>query len=489
MGSGSHFFKSFFTDSSSHQKAEGPEKDNADIILLISDEDEDVDVDVTTEQKTDPLKDVRVPPSQLKRSEEAAAVKTREGINSYSDDKWLHLIRKYFCVSVDTTHIQHAVQACSHTPYCLYLYLRVELEGDWSTSVVLIGYLDQNLGVSVVTPLFTLQMSVDSSDTENSADMGEIRAASDARLLIDGLRKVNLNLSNVAVFHCNAPHPGASREFVSQLRAYNPRLISLCGLPGMAARACQAGLLASFPHVVDLIKDIHHHYSTCSSINDSLKELFAESYNPACPAAAQCLFIIHAVQKMVGCWRDLVDYFKSLRESEDADRIRIRLMDHKVRLHFLFLSHTLEPIRALQELQEHGIADLVVELHLASMLVHSYSNSILRAPATTRFARSREVHLLYNENELLPVTEINVGSVATDFLWATPVVDLGERDRTRFLLDAQTFYKEALQSLVESIPEQLGEVALRNIDKLLKQPESVDVRLFIMFLLFLLLLN
>ncbi|GAA6229485.1 uncharacterized protein LOC108873305 [Lates japonicus] len=484
--------------------AEEPRKEreavnrNEDVIIMISDDEDDV-VDVTMERKTEKMeitvKENCAQEQEIKRAEQTGAAVDKG--SQAGSDTLLHFIRKYCCDDVDAdstlsintdisgslvsyiqspSHQKDIIQACSHTPYCLYLYRGVDLGGGQSTSVVLIGYFDQNSGVSVVRLLHTLQMSADAHTT---ADMDSITvthtAESDAHLLIETLKKTGLSLSNLAVFYCNAPHPEGSKVFVSQLQAFNPRLVSLCGLREMAGRACQSGLLASFSGVVDLVRDIHQHYSTSPSVNDSLKVLFAgDSYNPSHPISAQCLFIISSVQKMVSSWRDLVDYFKSLRKTEDADRIRTQLMDYKVKLHFLFLSHMLEPLRALQELQDYNTAEVTVELQLTSMLIHNFAANILRPSVAERFVRRRDLHLLHKMNELLPATEVNIGPSARDFLWATAVVDLGEQERSDFQKGAVAFYKAALQSLVQSIPEQLGDVALRNIATVLKRPKDIN---------------
>ncbi|CAK6978202.1 uncharacterized protein LOC128357722 [Scomber scombrus] len=438
-------------------------------------------VEVTMEEKMETTVKEECVKSQ--RTEQAKAAGSRFDSSNTS----LRLIRKYsnFITNTDAqasailspNSLSDTIQACLRVPYCLYLFVGVELDAGQSTSVVLIGYHDQNSGIGAVRLLDTLQMSVDTVDLQTSADITVIQTSdSDARLLIQTLKKFGLSLSNISVFYCDAPHPGVSQVFVSQLQAFNPRLVSLCGLPGMVGRACQAGLLASFSCVVDLIKDIHRHYSTCLSVDNSLKVLFTgfHCFNPSRSISAQYLFIVCTVQNMVNSWRDLVEYFKSLKQAEDAERIRAQLMDAKVKLHFLFLSHALEPLRALQQLQQHGTADVAVELQLISMLVNSYAASILRPSVAERFLRKRDVALLRNQKELLPMTEVDIGSRAMDFLWATAVVDLGEQERDDFMKDAVDFYKAALQSLVESIPEHLGDVALRNIGTVLKHPENIN---------------
>ncbi|XP_026222633.1 uncharacterized protein LOC113166723 isoform X2 [Anabas testudineus] len=481
-----------------HQKEETLEKledlnGRADVII-ISDDENDV-VAVMVEQNVDKMettmKDNCAQSEEIKILEEAIAVDSgSQGSVLYSNDTLLGFIRRYCSDSVDTNsatilspnHPEDIIQACSHTPYCLYLYMGVELGGGQSTSVILVGYLDHSSGVSVVRLLHTLQMSVDTIDPQTSADMNNDtitvthRAHSDALCMIEQLKKIGLALSNLAVFYCNAPHPGGSQVFVSQLQAFSPMLVSLCGLPGMAERACRSGLLSSFSCVVDLVRDIHHHCSTCPFVNDSLKEVFAdqESYSQSLLASEQCLFIIRSVKNMVSSWSDLVNYFKSLSEAEDVDRIRTQLMDFKVKLQFLFLFHTLEPLQALQELQQYGPANVAMELQLTSRLICSYAFSILRPSVAERFLSRRDPHLLHNEKDLLPTTEVNVGSRAKDFLQSTTVMNLGEKERRNFLKAAVTFYKASLESLVQSIPEQLGDMALRNIGTLLEHPENIN---------------
>ncbi|KAK5863953.1 hypothetical protein PBY51_000934 [Eleginops maclovinus] len=378
------------------------------------------------------------------------------------------------------THHKDIIKACSSSPYCLYLYVDVELGIEKNTNVVLVGYFDQNSGVSVVKPLLTLQMSGSIADLPTSEDADRIHtvhthAETDAGLLIEALERYDLCLPNAAVFYCNAPNLGLSRVFVAHLQAFNQKIISLCGLPGMASRACQAGLLASFKCVVDLIRDIHYHFYTCPSVSDIVKGLFAEKYyNPSLPISAQCLFIIHACQKMVDSWRLLVEYFKSLMQVEDVARIKAQLIDYKIHLRIIFLAHILEPIRALEELQESGKASVPVELKLTSMLMRSFAASLLRPFATEQFLKKRDLLLLRTSTELLPVTELQVGSCAKEFLWATAVVDLGEAERRDFLKDAAAFYTAALESFVESLPQHLGDVALNNIGRVLNHSEKIN---------------
>uniref|UniRef100_A0A8C3G0D2 DNA (cytosine-5-)-methyltransferase n=1 Tax=Cyclopterus lumpus TaxID=8103 RepID=A0A8C3G0D2_CYCLU len=455
--------------------------------LVISDDDDDVTMELETQKRETTEKEE---PPQVKVEQAKAAVdKGNEG----SSDTLLRFIRRYCSdtghthlnTSTDTqvsvpsvsailspTHPTDIIMACSRTPYCLYLYVGVELGGGQKTSVVLVGYFDKSLGASVVRPLLTLQMSVDAVDQQTVAEKSTDNT--DACLLIETLKKCDLVLYKVVAFYCNAPNPGMSRAIELMLQAFNPKLVSLCGLTGMATRACQAGLLASFSCVVDLIRDIRHNYDTYPPVCGSLKGLFSEPYNPSLPISAQCLFTTHAVQRIVGSWRPLVDYFKSLKQAQDTDRIRTQLMDHKVKLRFIFLSHMLEPLQALQKLQQCG-TNVAMELQLTSMLVHTYAANILRPCVAECFTRKRDLSLILNWAKRLPIKEVRVGARAREFLWATAVVDLGEEERRDFLKDASTFYEAALKCLVESLPGHLGEVALTNINAVLKHSENIKM--------------
>nr|XP_040049551.1 uncharacterized protein LOC120829486 isoform X2 [Gasterosteus aculeatus aculeatus] len=457
-----------------------PQKDklienSPDVIVVISDEDDDV-MDLTAEEETETQKTTVEEDSKDKRVTQAVAAMQKG--SGRSDDTLLRFVKRYRHTSGDSqvsgpilspNHPTDIVMACSRVPYSLYLYVGVELGGGQNTSVVLVGYFDQSSGVSVVKPLLTLQLSVDAVDKpQTTADAVPNAAAADARLLIEKLKKCGLLLSKVVTFYCNAPHPGVSRVFVSMLQAYNPKLMSLCGLPDVAERACQAGLLASFSCVVDLVRDIHDLLHTYPPVSDDLKGLFLEPYNPSRPV--QVLFTTHSVQRIASSWRPLVDYLKSLKQADE--RIRTQLMDHKVKLRFIFLSHMLEPLQALQKLQECGTS-VVAEVQLTAMLVRFYATNLLRPSVAEHFFTMRDVRVLQDGTKLLPITEVQVGARAREFLWATAVVDLGEQERRDFLKDAATFYKAALECLVESLPRHLGEVVLTNIYTVLKHSGSI----------------
>ncbi|XP_029361483.1 uncharacterized protein LOC115045764 [Echeneis naucrates] len=463
------------------------------VVIMISDDEGDVGKEQETEKMTITVKGGCKESQTMMKEEQAEA--TVDG-----DDAFLSFIRKYCCDNVGTStasdvsdlsvsstlrhpHQEEIVKTCSRIPYCLYLYMGVELARGWRTSVVLIGYFDQNSGASVVKLLNTLQLSVDTAEPQTSAgtDTNNPTSAnvtySDIRLLIQMLRNSGLVLSNLCVFYCDSPRPEVSQMFVSHLKIYNPMLVSLCGLPGIAERALQSGLLASFSGVLDLVRDIHNHYITHSA-NDILKELFTNtvSYNPSHPISEQCLFISCTVQKMVNSWKALLEYFKASSQTE-AKLIRAQLMNHRVKLQFIFLAENLQPLQAIQRLQQSSSAEVAVEFQLVSILIQTYAVKIFQPSAAVYFLKRRDLQLLCNEKALFSMVDMKVGSRVREFLRTTTIVDLGEQDRTNFFKSAMAFYKAALQSLAQSLPEQFGDLALRNIATALKNPVFKDYKL------------
>lgn len=448
----------------------------AEVIVCISDDEEEA-VEGMMEQVETVVKEESVQVEQESRNRQDVSWDEGAVLTSFirrycrdntdtNCDTWEHSLPPIF----SRTHPKDIIEACSQTPYCLYLFVGVELGGGRSTSVLLIGYWDQSSGLSVLRLLHTLQLSVDTGGTHS--------ANTDARFLVDTLQKFVLPLSNLVAFYCDAPFPLMSHTFESTLQALCPGMLSLCGLPGIAGRALQAGLSGSFRCVFSLIEDIHHHYSTQSSDNNSLKEVFAgsESYNPSHPVSANCLFIINTVQRIAGSWRQLLDYFKSLSGEKDAGRITDQLMDHKVKLYFLFLFQALEPLRALEELQQSDAADLAGQLQLTCSLLRSYSASILQPQFAKMFLKTWSTLHLRCLHKLLPEEDVNIGSRARDFLWATAVVDLAEPDRVEFMQSAVAFYQSALVTLVRSVPRELGNSSLMLLGNLLKHPDNIKVR-------------
>lgn len=361
------------------------------------------------------------------------------------------------------------VQACSETPYGLYLYVGVHLDGGQRTSVVLLSYVELSSGLSVVKLLDVLQLSTDSVDQDVDVDPSvSTGATADAHLLIDRLKRRGLSLDHLCVFFCDA-HRAVGRVFELQLQAFSPRLVSLCGLPGLAGRACEDGLLRAFPHVLHVLGVLHHQRSTRPEIDHTLKDTLALPHRPSPDRGAQALSIVEIVE-MSNSWRDVKEKLMLL----DVSHIKELVMDDKLELDFLFLSKALRPLRALQELQGSAALSVAEELQLSLVLLHSYAASILHPSASSCFLRTWDLGVLQDEEKLLLTCDVDVGSSARDFLAASSTA-LTDQDRSDFFNAATNYYKAVVEGLVRNIPTKLSKEALMTITKVLKHPEDISV--------------
>lgn len=362
---------------------------------------------------------------------------------------------------------QDIVHACSKAPYSLYLYVGVPLDGGQRTSVLLVGYVDLSSGLSVVKLLDTLQLSTSSGASGADLEPSAITAAADARRLISRLKRSGLPLGQLRVFYCNA-HPVVSRMFELRLQAFSPRSISLCGLPGIAGRACQAGLLRAFPGVLRAIREIHHHYSTWPEDDHTLKEVFAMPYSPFQPVCTQPLSVIDVVEKLSSSWKDIKESFFDVRHIKG-------LMDDKLELYFRFLSSALQPLRALQVMQDAAAADVAQELQLILILLQSYAASLLHPSASSCLFKKWDISILQKKENMLLTSDIDIGASARDFLGVSKATALDDDEQNHFYNAATTFYTSVLESLVQNIPRNLSKVALMTITKVLKHPEDIHV--------------
>lgn len=416
-----------------------------------------------------------------------------------SDSTLMAFIRRYYCDSssdgaencllpdiFSPTHPKDIIHACSQTPYCIYLFVGVELEGGRRTSVLLIGYFDRWSGRSVLRLLQTLQLNADTREDEDEEEEKIADDANaDANLLVDILEKILLPLSNLAVFYCNAPYTTLGHILEARLQRLCPALLSLCGLPGMARRALEAGLSsATFDCVLTLLRDLQRHFTApiCRQPDWSKRTLVEAfhhlaAYDPTQRVAENCAPIIAAVETLVSSWREVLQYFKSMggSQGENVGRITAQLMDHKVKLHFLFLLHAIHPLRSMETLQvNHTRVD--VQLQRASAVIAFYATVVLEPEDTTLFLQKLDTSNLGRKFPLKPEkVATGIGRAARDFLCATAVVDLSELDREEFLQSATTFYQNVLQNLVQSVPAHLGYSSLMVISSLLKQPTSAKV--------------
>uniref|UniRef100_A0A6Q2XQQ2 DNA (cytosine-5-)-methyltransferase n=1 Tax=Esox lucius TaxID=8010 RepID=A0A6Q2XQQ2_ESOLU len=364
---------------------------------------------------------------------------------------------------------QDIVRACSHTPYCLYLYRGLELgrEVKQTASMLLVGYFDLGSGVRKVRLLDTLLHG----DCTRSDSVDELDA------LVETLGRFEIPIANLAMFYCQSADCndlGLCQLLVSGLRALNPGLVSLCGLPGLAGRACHAGVTLLPETVLELVRKIHHHYSTCSTTNDNLKEMFAyvPSLNPLLPLSSQVLFLGRMVQNMTDAWPNLLQYFESRGSEGDSESVCVLLRDLKVRLSLLFTGHALEPLFAFQDLLEQDSSDMSTILLQASSLVHSYAASFLQAPAVDQFLRRRDSGFLANSKDYLQGLEVNLGAGVEDFL-SEHRAELKDDAVDSFLESSVSFYKAITWSLIEGLP--LPSVLLKHIPSLLWPAGRLEV--------------
>lgn len=359
------------------------------------------------------------------------------------------------------------VRACSDSPYSLYLYVGVHLDGGQRTSVMLLGYVDLSSGLTVVKLLDALQLNADWVDPEADVDPSAGAATTDACLLIDRLKARGLPLGHLRVFYCNA-HPAVSRVFELQLQAFSPKLVSLCGLSGIAGRACQVGLLTAFPRVLDTIRELHLHYSNRPKAAHALRDVFAMLYCPSHPVCVQALAVFDIVEKMASTWRHLRDNLMLL----EAEHIKELLTDDKLELYFLFLAKALQPLRALQVLHGGAAVHVAEELQRVFILLQSYAASFLHPSASSCFVRSWDLCILQDKKNLLLSCDVDIGTSARDVLGT---IALTEQDRNDFFNAATTFYKAVLETLVQNIPQRLCKAALMTITEMLKHPEELCV--------------
>uniref|UniRef100_A0A8C5HVJ1 DNA (cytosine-5-)-methyltransferase n=1 Tax=Gouania willdenowi TaxID=441366 RepID=A0A8C5HVJ1_GOUWI len=259
------------------------------------------------------------------------------------------------------------------------------------------------------------------------------------------------------MFYCDIYQTEVRQMLVSKLRRYSPRLVSLSGLPGLTSRACRAGLQPAFAHVVTLVRDVHTHCSASASALDALKDLFSEG------EGSECVLVLRSVERMAGCWRELLDYFKSRRGQKDAERIKDRLMDHGVKLDFLFLSHALEPLRILQDLQRNNSPLVAEQFQLLAVVARSYADRFLCPTAAEGLLRRWNHELLHNKVQ----TDLFYGSHSND-----TNIECEER-RCDFLRRARAFYEGVLKSIVDDAPKPLDAAALKNISTIMKHPDNV----------------
>ncbi|XP_064154116.1 uncharacterized protein LOC135233988 [Anguilla rostrata] len=350
------------------------------------------------------------------------------------------------------------VAICCQMPYCVYLYRGMELGKENALSAVLVGFFDEKTGRNCIRLLDVIQPRKDTD-------------AAVFTCLVETLNKFGILLCNLVTFYTNAD-ARFTQQFFSRLQKMNPGIVSLCSLYGLANHACQSGVKALPSQVEDLVMNIHDHYSTCSTTNDNLKEIFVNTgtSDTTLPFSAQCLVLSSIIQKFLNMWPDLISYFKSCSGKNDkAEQICTQLENPQLRLTFMFLSYALEPLCAFQRklncsggTSKMDLAEILLE---ASGLLHLYAASFLHPEAVEKFLSSNNSDLLRDKVDHLPDTKMNVGASAREFL-AQSENELTDTMAT-FAEDVVAFYTALMESISGSLP--LSAITFRTIPLLLKR--------------------
>ncbi|XP_064161152.1 DNA (cytosine-5)-methyltransferase 3A-like isoform X2 [Anguilla rostrata] len=349
--------------------------------------------------------------------------------------------------------------ACAETPYCVYLYRGVQLQGGASTCcAVLLGFFDEAAGRRRVRLL-------DAVRPEAGEDSDVVAAVSAS--LAETLKRFQIPAHKMAALYVDG-EVESSAQISERVQELSPKAVPVAGLYGLADRACQVGVAALTGPVPKLLADIHRHYSSaCAAANDNLKELFA--HTGALPElSGHCLSFAGVVQKMPEMWPDLVSYFASCEpEDEGAGPIRARLEEPESRAMLSFLGHALEPLRAFQELLEGGgeegwRADLPHILWVASGLLRRYATRLLRPHAVVKYLKERDPAMLANRKLRLPQAELDVGLAAREFL-----------SGDGFAEEALAFYSAVMGAVADSLP--LSDGLLRDMACLLSPTRRLQL--------------
>ncbi|KAL4630650.1 hypothetical protein GN956_G16307 [Arapaima gigas] len=335
-------------------------------------------------------------------------------------------------------HPQDLVSVCSRTPYCVYLYCGVGLGDVDTANVILLGFYDVEASKYLIRLLDVIQPEQD--------------AASTANCLIKTLKTFKIPTMKLAAFHVTGKD-GFPENVILRLKELVPNALSLVGLYGLADRACKAVVETHSSLVKELVTELYHHYSSCCSIDDNLKELFG-NVGSRPPVLGCCLNFCQIVCKVLGMWSDLMTHFRSCDPTNDrTQKISAYLENLHMKATFMFLSHALQPLCDFQEQIEkrRGSREDLVQLLLeASDLLRSYAASFLRSDALMKFLKEQDISVLKNKKSHLSDAEVNVGVAVEDFLEEHKEA-LAEVLPT-FAEGAISFYASVTAAVAESLP-------------------------------------
>uniref|UniRef100_A0A672ZDZ9 DNA (cytosine-5-)-methyltransferase n=1 Tax=Sphaeramia orbicularis TaxID=375764 RepID=A0A672ZDZ9_9TELE len=344
------------------------------------------------------------------------------------------------------------ISVCQHTPYCVYIYGGITLKEDDTVSVVLVGYFDVEASRHCIRFLDALQ-----SPTENTPDQT-------AAAVLGVLKKFELLATNLTSVYLDG-NRAASEQIYTQLRDLSPTVMAFGALYNVADAACHAGVKELSNQSLEMIADIHAHYSSCSTKNENLKALFgSDIVNGSFHLNTSCLNFCQLITKILKMWNDLISYFKSCKEDDEkAKLICTQLQDPKVRAKYMFLDHAMKPLQSFQKhLQVHEgtpRADLLVILEEASNLLRTYTSYFIHPQA-----------ILKNKKYHLSGAELNLGgSTVEGFLKeseATAALPLLQEE-------AVLFYTALTISISEGLP--LSDGLLRCSAQLLNTQSRLEV--------------
>uniref|UniRef100_A0A673KIW6 DNA (cytosine-5-)-methyltransferase n=1 Tax=Sinocyclocheilus rhinocerous TaxID=307959 RepID=A0A673KIW6_9TELE len=342
---------------------------------------------------------------------------------------------------------------CSQTPYCLYLYHGVELEDENKASVLLLGFFDKVTGENKFRLLDVLHPEEETADAICTC-------------VVEMLKKFRIPLINMAIFYSNFPdHEG----LLSGLKLLKPEIVSLCGLTDMAGEVFHSGVenMEFSGLILNLITEIYKHFPTFpAALQTLLEDVDCSNFRNI--LTSQCSLFWRIIQKMTLAWSDLEKYFGSL----DADEKSIcrLLSDPKIRLHVLFLCHSLQPLCDFQENIDRGVS-VTQLLQDASQLVRFYTTSFLRPKAAEFFLRRGKTSLIQDTVGHLPRGEVEVGRQAADFLLQR------SEELTDYLVTFHSsiisFYTTVTVNIIERLP--FSDSILRNLSLVLSPGKKLEV--------------
>lgn len=364
---------------------------------------------------------------------------------------------------------QDISSAAKRFPYCIYLYglvaLGEESEESDSAFVVLLGFFDEKAAKHRIRILDVFHCA-DSDDSVGNC-------------LVETLEKFDLLIRNMAAFYVD-DHVETSAKVDSKLRELNPNVVALGGLYDLADLACHSGVKVLSSEVQALIENIHEHYSSCHTTNDSLLQLFADLGDlegSVRSITSNCKNFCVLVHRMLELWTDLVSFFTSCGSNDSNIKlICSQLENPKLRVTFMFLDHSLGPLKAfsdrLESREGSARADLVQILREASGLLRSYASSFLRPQAVVRFLKERDPSILENPKLYLQSTELSFGGSAVEDFLSEKEAELSDSLQT-FQDECMPFYKAITACVAKGLP--LSDGALRSMSQLLSPQGRLKV--------------